>query len=403
MDAHTHRYIHSHSDSPEDDEEEDEVEDEAEQENAEEGEGEAEDEPEEEGEGEEEDREEEGEGEDEREGEEEGEGEEDREGEEGEGEEGAGRRRLTKKQRKAATRALQNAGSMEYVTCNKCIQRGCFNQQDEDQDGQPDDEEMDNQVVEWINEISQCSQTEEYFNDQALYAGFICNSQGTGVEVATFLDEDCSVYTSLKSYKNIVYGTDAYTSLYNSASIVTYPFLYDVSCGNLEYGTVEEYQNAANGDAAAEEDNGEANEICQNLFGDEVIDLQDCDGDGQEDAEEGEEEEVEEENEYGFTFMISQEDSENPQAVCYVVQAFEGEYSKAHVYNDSEKNGSGSVYTYNKSTGAFDGKSGGKIFGIVLIVVIVVAGAILAVQSMGKKKKDSKKTPLVNNKRGAMA
>ena len=264
------------------------------------------------------------------------------------------------------------------------------------------------EIANWAAELAGCQQTDFMFDDNtALYAGFMCNQAGNGVEIGMFLDEECETYTSLKSYKTLMSGQEQEGYLYNSQEIVTYPFLNDISCAPVEY-----YYNDGQQEENQDQNNNQENqiaEVCQNLLqnndNDVIYNVNDCDANGQadeQDDEEAEEEQEEEqdENYQWYKYMISQEDLENEQKVCYIIQALEGEYSNTHIYNGSEESGSGEIYNYNVKQKS--GLSGGGIFGIVLLVLVVV-GAIVYVATSSAKKKDSKKQPLVGRNNGAMA
>jgi hypothetical protein len=300
-----------------------------------------------------------------------------------------------------------------YTTCAQCETYKCFDDEKE-QEQQGDDAAnfvvTDDAVLEWAQGMAECSEIENgYWNGMELYGGFMCNGDGSGVELAVFLDEDCTVYTTTQSYSALVAGTYAYQYMYAAADIVVYPFMNEIDCLYSEYASPGD---AADGeeDAAAEGDDAEepeAQEFCQQLV-ENAVDMATCGGYVAEENNNQDNNQNQDENavDYSwYTYVVSQEDSENLQAVCKVVESFEGEYSGAHVYTDSdgEGGGSGHVYDYKSSNGKGNGMNAGKVFGIIIAIVVLVVAAVMIVQSCGGKR-DSKKVPLVNkNGGGAMA
>ncbi|EEC43841.1 predicted protein [Phaeodactylum tricornutum CCAP 1055/1] len=287
-------------------------------------------------------------------------------------------------------------GFNETIDCDTCSSKGCFEDQDQDNDGQNDIQE----IVDWATNMMACQATTSYWNTNVLlYSGFICNEAGNGVEVGVFMDADCSIYTSLKSYKTLVAGTEDQTYLSNSQTIVTYPFLNDIEC--VDYTYINPYNQNGNKNNQNQNQQQEVSKICQELVnGDALMNIADCNSDGQDDnAAEAQADEEQEENYSWFTYLISQQDMNNNQNVCYIVQALEGEYSSARTYNGNEKTGSGQSYDYSKSTRGPVGAGG--VVGIGLLVLIVVGAAVFFVKSSAIK--DSKKQPLVNRANGAMA
>jgi len=341
----------------------------------------------------------------------EGEGEGDGEGGEGEGE---GERRLSD------VVYYDNQGYI-VVDCDTCEAKGCFEADEQQQyDENNANYQITDQVIEeWIQGMLECVDTEVVgpTGEDNLYAGFMCNADGSGVEPAIFLDNACAVYTSMYSYGNVVSGTTNYDIMYKAADAVTTPFLNTESCEYIEYISIEgaenlayeanqQAQNGQNQNNNNEEQAAEAAETCRNLMND-AIDLDTCGG-YEDDGNQDEEEDVYEEGDEDYSwyeYLVAQDAANDAQGTCVVVAALQGEYSTAHTYTqkDSEGGGSGHVYDY-KSSRAFGGgdMSAGKIFGIIIAVIVALVAAVLVMQSLGGKK-DTKKVPLVNNKSGAMA
>jgi len=373
-----------------------------EEEGADEENGDNEGEQNDEGEGEEGEGDNEGEGEEGEEGDNEGEGEEgenndgEGEGEEGEGEGEGEDRKLAQK-------------TVEYINCEKCVSYQCIEQDNGEDNGDEEEEqekEMDyDNALEWIQQVSQCAQFENEDGNgdfENLYGGFICNEGGSGVELAVFLDEDCSLYHKQLPFGQFV-GDDDASSYYKSATIIEHMFTTDLDCAfeEIEYVNPNDYDGQdeeAEGDDEEEEDNNEASEYCRNLFeGDfEAVSIANCEAE-----EEDENQEEEQENDYAdyewYSFELSQEDAEDSNAVCRIVESLEGEY-----YTVYDTSSSGQFYDFSansKSSQSSGGKlSGGAIFGIILLIAVAAVGAAWAFSK--KKSKSDKKKPLIS---GSMA
>ncbi|KAL7574118.1 hypothetical protein ACA910_014806 [Epithemia clementina (nom. ined.)] len=193
------------------------------------------------------------------------------------------------------SRRQQTMDSWEYVDCTECEARHCFEDNGENEvlvqsndstaAARPRTQfELNRLVLSWMEDLVACQPlpltttitrtTTMMMMDQPLYVGFMCNEQGTGVEVALFLDEKCSIYTSTISFTSmVIHQQDDMvkkeessssgvvpnhdlkdsntTSNYNdpqtklgqqilvpaqySHELVTYPFLHGLPCSNIQY------------------------------------------------------------------------------------------------------------------------------------------------------------------------
>jgi len=332
------------------------------------------------------------------------EGEED--GEDGEGED-EGDRKLSKiVSKKNSRRKLKNNEVVEQINCNTCELYECFDAEEEDNNERRVEEveyEFED-ALEWLNGLSECQQVEDYqWNDIDLYAGLICNAEGTGVEIGVFLDEDCSMYTNQKSFSSVMsYADKEYFQM--SSEVVEYMFTSDFSCYQPEVTYINPYteqEEEEEQDENEEYEAPEAAEWCQDLFGGDfdATNLYDCGAEENEDEEEQEEAEEDENLSYydWYSYQLDADDAEDAQATCEVIKALEGEYTTVY-----DKENSGVLYDYSaRSSSSKDGvggMSGGAIAFILLVVVGAAAGAAYVFK--GKSAND-KKTPLINN--GSMA
>lgn len=270
------------------------------------------------------------------------------------------------------------------MDCDVCQEYQCF---DSDEDGDAQYNENGDEVIDfedladWVAGLMECQETGAEYNGMSLYAGFICNGDGSGVDIGLFLDEECTIYTTLESYKNVA-DEDDYPYIYQSSEIVTYPFENPISCADRLLYAASWYQ-------ATEDQYNYPSYTCRQVFaGDYTLEVNDCNGDGQNDyANEYVEQEEYNENYYWYTYVLSQNDLGSPSTICSVVQAMNGEYT--YVYNDTD----GGIYTYT-NTGKRGGSStvnrgflpendslaAGVIGALIMLVALALGGVIWVVQ-----------------------
>lgn len=317
-------------------------------------------------------------------------------------------------------RRLMDYRNYKVVECDTCETMGCW---EEAEDAPEFDDDYAQQVWayqqkasmeevgEWVQGISQCPQTAYDFKNDGnyeypLYSGFMCNQDGTGVEIALFLDETCSIYDGVHSYYGMLNRDNSQTDLKyleRASDMIMYPFLNEIDCNaNLQYISLQEYRNYAqnyqyennNGDNG---DDMELSEYCETLFqggeNGEAISFNDCDQDGQQDEAEDDQDEVEEyadydnEASYMYTYVLSYENSMDSEATCKVLRALDGEYEMIYKWSNS-----GQLFDYGTTnpTGYNAGKEG-RIqkwlsqydkMDLTLVAAIIV-GALVSLMALG--------------------
>lgn len=162
-------------------------------------------------------------------------------------------RKLSAIDRKAITRKLENK---VYIDCDQCNNYECFVDEDEMDDGQQRKDELDAQVSEWIQELAECKESGAQWNDMDLYLGAICSPYGDGVELAVFVNEDCTMYTNKMSFNDVFDpyndNDDGINYLTYAEDFIKYAFSEVTSCLQQEYADPEEEND--NGDDDEEEE-----------------------------------------------------------------------------------------------------------------------------------------------------
>jgi hypothetical protein len=287
--------------------------------------------------------------------------------------------------------------NFEVIDCSVCTKMNCFEEYISQAQNQNEDETTSyvETVAAWVDELVQCKDTGVIFlQNYRVYAGFMCNEDGSGVDIATFLDESCSIYNSHTAFTTIATDEDK-TMLTDSADMITYPFLHQINCnGDYAYYSMDEYrQQAQNYQYNQDNSNYNANpsEYCQAVFQDgqlgSAVSLRDCDEDGVEDeVEEEGEAEVDEyvDTDYTwFSYLLSYEASQSTEQTCVVIRKLQGEYETIYRWS-----GSGQLYNYgtgpaNKSgmfsteaVKAWFSQNGYDKMDTPLIIAIAVAAAI---------------------------
>jgi len=248
----------------------------------------------------------------------------------------------------AATEQNQRRAS-SYITCDQCEGYGCGNTDDQ----QNNDEDEDDTVVELINDISECLNTGLNLNDSPMYVGFMCSPNGgNGVELAIFLDDQCTMYTNLKAFSDI----PSYY-IYNSADIFTKTETYikkafteTTSCLEDEFDDPAN-QSDGNDDNAAANNGGEVNEYCSGIFEAGAIAFSSCASNNDDQNNYGNNQN--DDDKYSFyAYDMNYDGDEDLNEVCSVLQQMEGAYT----YHYDSTN-SGSWYSSSSSSSG-SGSSG---------------------------------------------
>jgi hypothetical protein len=271
----------------------------------------------------------------------------------------------------------------QLIDCDACTNFGCYDDEDVYETNGWDN------VAGWVGDIAECYETGATWNDIDLNAGWMCNAAGTGMEIALFVDEDCTLYNSNKSYRKTLESGDEQWEYYaKSADVISYMFANPFDCygGDIVYVNLfqtvytDEFFEAAEecddgedcGEAAEEEEaedkyECDANNACSALFGNgnfEATALSTCAVNYAEEEEEGSQEEEEEaEYDFGFTYDIYQEYAEDDDAICYYVEELFNGAGVSQAQGAYNEDASGTLYDYSDSSNSDGGSTNsGKYF-----------------------------------------
>jgi len=75
----------------------------------------------------------------------------------------------------------------QLIDCDQCQIYGCYEDEDTYTRNGWD------QVDAWISELAQCQETGTQFLGADLYAGFMCNQEGSGLEIGMFMYDGCTL------------------------------------------------------------------------------------------------------------------------------------------------------------------------------------------------------------------
>ena len=139
-----------------------------------------------------------------------------------------------------------------YINCNQCAAQGCFVDEENQDDRYQSQEELDESISEWIAEVAECKETGALWNNMEVSVGFMCTEYGDGVELAAFLDNECSWYTTQKSFSDVYNYANDEDNQYN-INYVTYAenhiknaFSQTISCEVTQYDDPDEEDNGDN-------------------------------------------------------------------------------------------------------------------------------------------------------------
>ena len=244
------------------------------------------------------------------------------------------------------------------IDCDQCTLFSCY---DNDDDAQSL-ESIDDGVTSLIDDLANCMPSGQYWNDEQLYIGVMCSSYGDGVELAVFLDNECTVYTSIAKlrnvYQNYIHENNWQDLSSHAEMYIKNAFEIDMPCQQV--GNVDQVQ--TNDDA----NTGNVSEFCQQIFAEGAVDFGQCyshkytngslNNSGYDEFS-------------WYTYDMTYNEANDLHDVCTVVYEMSGEYS----YSYNEKR-SGTWYKRDKS-GFIKNFSNGLSFSPLITTLFVLLGA----------------------------
>lgn len=266
----------------------------------------------------------------------------------------------------AESRRLENGQVVRQLDCNLCLQYNCIEPMNGNGNWNNDVYGFE-AAAEWLISISQCYQTGAVYsgngayyqqggnnNQGNIYAGFLCNDKGNGVEIGLFLDETCTLYLPNESFSNYM---NLYDSTYQAMTEDIIEFTFSeatFSCKDEEvvYTTqyVDGYSQYYNYDWNANQ-NAEPAEWCQYLYNNELgaypVNLYDCGGKNYNSYYYNNNNNNQNSYQYLYSwyqYEISEDDAVDMQQVCLTVKSQNGQL---HTFYNGNM---GHMYTYGSSS-----------------------------------------------------
>jgi len=331
-------------------------------------------------------------------------------------------------------RVLANQNQViRQLDCGLCAEYGCVNYSGDDRNQQEEGDNAFADASEWLEEISECKETGVaykggysqngggyYYNnqqqdegdDEGLYAGMICNGDGSGVEIGLFYDDECKLYLPNENFKNYMSYYDS-TYMEMTKEIIEFTFSDAVfSCKEQEviyttqnvgsYGN-NYYQNYDWNENADEDDIAEWCEgVLQNDY---LVDMKTC-GNGNNNGYYyskynyggyDDDEVVTQMATYDwYRFEISAEDAEDMGTVCGVARK-----NSMHTFYNTNN---GNLYSYGSSSSDADfldssfkkGPSAGAVFGYIVLFGLIAGAGVAVFLKVQADAKDDKNVGLID-------
>eukprot|EP00527_Entomoneis_sp_CCMP2396_P002199 CAMPEP_0198145886 /NCGR_PEP_ID=MMETSP1443-20131203/25960_1 /TAXON_ID=186043 /ORGANISM="Entomoneis sp., Strain CCMP2396" /LENGTH=454 /DNA_ID=CAMNT_0043809647 /DNA_START=9 /DNA_END=1369 /DNA_ORIENTATION=+ len=276
---------------------------------------------------------------------------------------------------------------VEYIDCVECEAKQCF-------DNHNNDVQADKVIVKWMEDLMACQPLTgiQWLGKYDLYTSFMCNADGSGVEVALFLDQHCSMYTSSVAFGNLTLLKDSLdvelfdtvlAPFQTSSRLVTNAFRQTIECADVSY------QNPVDSVLPMDildvtHDLWAVNSYCQALLSSSAnldtcrvnhLPVSSSSGD----------------NDY----LLTIQQADDIASICSVVHTKGNHYDSHlwHVYKETDDYGAGSGhwYTYGhvKDKGLSDNGTSSKtwisyalleVMGAIIVVIVMLASCVHAIR-----------------------
>ncbi|KAL3826749.1 hypothetical protein ACHAXA_009358 [Cyclostephanos tholiformis] len=287
-------------------------------------------------------------------------------------------------ERIARRRSSSRRTATSYISCSQCEAYGCRG--DDGDYNAAAAANTDEAVIEIINDVSDCLKTGINWNGNELYVGFMCSSDGDGVELAVYLDDQCIMYTNQKSFADIpsyyIYSSEDIFTM--AETHIKSAFTETTSCTDEEFGDPNNEGDESD-DAVSKEVNG----YCASIFQSDLVAFNSCDEDPGNDDENNSNQNAMDDIFSFYDYDMDHDDNGDVNEVCTVLKRMGGTYS---YYYDSEKSGS---WNNNGSGKSSSGSSVGSwyflkgdedglsLIAICLYVFLGIAAIVLVLFAIG--------------------
>lgn len=150
-------------------------------------------------------------------------------------------------------------------TCSLCESYECS------YDSEGDQEKNFANIEGWIAEIAECKQNNVQWNGLNTYSGWMCNADGSGIEIGVFIDQYCRMYNRELNYAAVMADED-YQYFFQSQDIIPHMFTDIIGCNDLstiqfvDEETYETMQASQNNYYYANQGYGSVGDGCGFLF-----------------------------------------------------------------------------------------------------------------------------------------
>ncbi|CAJ1950734.1 unnamed protein product [Cylindrotheca closterium] len=337
-----------------------------------------------------------------------------------------------------ANRNLQQGHVTESVDCKTCQsvcaeQSSTYNQDSNNYDNNQG-EYTNYQALEWLRGLSECEQVNygNYYNMKGqngnsnnqkqqqqqtysqiyneLYAGLMCNADGTGIEVGIFMDEECSVWNPSKSFMSIlVEGTLPYFYYTKTKNLVQFIFTKQIGCGETEYTVPyddEAYDYGKNYNSYEYDKYGysQANDGCQYLFEGNVLNIggtcantaTDDDGNYASQGANTQDGKYTYFSSSGWsTYQYDISDQDSDYQVCTALQ---NQVENGETHTTSTQSKKDNLYTYNTRTTSLleDSNLTGEDLLLIIVCSILLVTMLYYTRKRYLSQQNSRKEPLIS-------
>ncbi len=160
--------------------------------------------------------------------------------------------------------------NMEYEvfdenTCSLCESYDCSYDSDGDQ------QKNYANIEGWIAQIAECKQNSVQWKGLNTYSGWMCNADGSGIEIGVFIDQYCRMYNRELNYASIMADED-YQYFFQSQDIIPTMFTDIIECRDLSVLQFVDEETFASNQAAqgnyddASQASGTVGDACGSLF-----------------------------------------------------------------------------------------------------------------------------------------